>query len=101
MAVTVLQTFPLVQRQGDFLLQNVGKEGAWKELERVKGRVTTGEERGSIWVFPASWSWSTWMERALVQEPGHKWSRFSLPLFIDYHGKPDEPHLPLPSPAHY
>lgn len=54
MAVTVLQTFPLVHCQGDFLVQNIGKEGAWKELERVKGRVTTGEERGSIWVFPES-----------------------------------------------
>lgn len=35
-------------------MQNIGKEGAWKELERVKGRVTAGEERGSIWVFPES-----------------------------------------------
>ena len=42
-----------------------------------------------------------WMEGVWVQEPRHKYSGFSFPLFIDDSMRPAEPHLPFPGPAHY
>lgn len=36
MAVTVLQTFPLVHRQGTLLLQNIERAGAWDEFVRAE-----------------------------------------------------------------
>ena len=47
MAVTVLQAFPLVHRQGTLLLQNIKRAGAWNESVRAEESAAAREGRGA------------------------------------------------------
>lgn len=83
---------PRTGRLGAFLVPNTRKE--------VARRAAIREERGGSWLLTASGNGSEMDGGGWVQGPRHKYSEFSFPLFIDS-TRPDEPHLPFPSPAHY
>lgn len=100
-AVLVFQKSPVVKCHQDLLGPTRRKAEAGKEPVKVKHACGSRGDRGSSWLFMAFGNRSKMDGGAVVQEPRHKYAGFSFPRFIDDSTKPDEPHLPLSTPACY